>query len=266
MRFPSLLEPIARRLRGEYGSIRRRFWHMPIGTFKLKLLYLNGGTWINFYATMLDSYAEKDIQKLPSEGYLQEGKEFLDWLIQHGLKPEHRLLDYGCGVLRAGRYLIPYLNKGNYVGIDISWARIQKGHLVLREAGISRDDYEAHLAKDCLLKELKDQKFDMIWANSVLTHMPERDIREFLCALRPHFNKSGAFFFTFSPSERLGLTVPKQEKLKNFYYPTSYLKQMFNDCGYSFEVMEDGHAQILQSPTVRASLGYGELRQNLQPK
>jgi len=254
MRFPSLLEPIAKRLRGKYGSIRRRFWHMPIGTVKLKIFYLKGGTWIGFYAAMLDGYAAKNIQKLPSEEYLQEGKYFVDWLVRHGLNPEHRLLDYGCGVLRAGRYLIPYLNRGNYVGIDISWNRIQKGHLVLSSAGISREDYEVHLAKDCLLKELQDQRFDVIWANSVLTHMPERDIREFLLALKTHFNQGGTFFFTFSPSERLGLTDPKQEKIKNFYYPTSYLKNLFKDCGYNFELLHDGHAKIFESPTVRASL------------
>jgi len=227
---------------------------MPIGTMKLKLFYLKGGTWIDFYATMLDGYAAKNIQQLPSEEYLQEGKVFLDWLVRHGLNPEHRLLDYGCGVLRAGRYLIPYLNRGHYVGIDISRNRIQKGHLVLSSAGISREDYEVHLAKDCLLKELQDQRFDVIWANSVLTHMPERDIREFLFALKAHFKQGGTFFFTFSPSERLGLTDPKQEKIKNFYYPTSYLKNLFKDCGYHFELLHDGHSQSFGSPTVRANL------------
>ena len=140
-----------------------------------------------------------------------------------------------------------------YVGIDISWNRIQKGHLVLSSAGISREDYEVHLAKDCLLKELQDQRFDVIWANSVLTHMPERDIREFLFALKAHLKQGGIFFFTFSPSERLGVTVPKQEKIKNFYYPTSYLKDLFEDCGYNFEVLLDGHAQMFESPTVSAS-------------
>tara|TARA_B100001123_G_scaffold446040_1_gene599234 strand:+ start:8177 stop:8944 length:768 start_codon:yes stop_codon:yes gene_type:complete len=254
MRFPWLLEPIAKTLRGKYGSIRRRFWHMPIGRLKLNFFYFKGGTWIEFYANMLDGYAARNIEKLPAEDYLQEGKQFRDWLIDHGLKPEHRLLDYGCGVLRAGRYLIPYLNRGHYVGIDISKNRIRKGHLVLSSAGISRDDYEVHLTKDCLLKELKNQRFDVVWANSVLTHMPEQDIRLFLRALKSHFKQGGTFFFTFSPSERLSLTIPKQEKIKNFYYPTNYLKNLFKECGYNFELLHDGHAEKYKSPTVRASV------------
>ena len=35
-----------------------------------------------------------------------------------GLRENHRLLDVGCGALRAGRLLMPYLNKGCYYGIE----------------------------------------------------------------------------------------------------------------------------------------------------
>ena len=35
-----------------------------------------------------------------------------------GLRPEHRLLDFGCGALRLGVLAIPYLDAGNYFGVD----------------------------------------------------------------------------------------------------------------------------------------------------
>jgi SAM-dependent methyltransferase len=35
-----------------------------------------------------------------------------------GLREHHTLLDIGCGSLRIGRLLIPYLGTGNYVGIE----------------------------------------------------------------------------------------------------------------------------------------------------
>ncbi|ACD84122.1 SAM-dependent methyltransferase [Methylacidiphilum infernorum V4] len=39
-----------------------------------------------------------------------------------GLRAHHRLLDFGCGSLRAGKLFIPYLDKGNYFGIEpASW-------------------------------------------------------------------------------------------------------------------------------------------------
>ena len=35
-----------------------------------------------------------------------------------GLRQHHRLLDIGCGSLRLGRLLIPYLNASNYIGLE----------------------------------------------------------------------------------------------------------------------------------------------------
>jgi SAM-dependent methyltransferase len=46
------------------------------------------------------------------------GRDQFDYLIDQGLKPEHRLLDVGCGALRAGVWLIQYLEEGNYFGVE----------------------------------------------------------------------------------------------------------------------------------------------------
>jgi SAM-dependent methyltransferase len=35
-----------------------------------------------------------------------------------GLRQHHKVLDVGCGSLRLGRLLIPYLNAGRYVGLE----------------------------------------------------------------------------------------------------------------------------------------------------
>ena len=37
-------------------------------------------------------------------------------LTSMGLRQHHRVLDIGCGSLRVGRLLIPYLNPKNYFG------------------------------------------------------------------------------------------------------------------------------------------------------
>jgi len=37
-----------------------------------------------------------------------------------GLRDHHRLLDFGCGSLRVGRFLIAYLRRGNYHGLEPS--------------------------------------------------------------------------------------------------------------------------------------------------
>ena len=45
------------------------------------------------------------------------GRHFM-MLFALGLREHHRLLDFGCGSLRSGRLIIPYLASGNYYGIE----------------------------------------------------------------------------------------------------------------------------------------------------
>jgi len=54
------------------------------------------------------------------------GRYLFDFVVGAGLRPEHRLLDFGCGALRLGIFAIPYLEAGNYFGVD--------SHLVSLEA------------------------------------------------------------------------------------------------------------------------------------
>lgn len=46
------------------------------------------------------------------------GRDQADFLIDQGLEPGHRLLDFGCGSLRAGVWLAAHLDTGCYYGID----------------------------------------------------------------------------------------------------------------------------------------------------
>ena len=51
-----------------------------------------------------------------------------DFLVDQGLMPEHRLLDVGCGALRAGIHLVEYLDPGHYYGIDINETVLDAGY------------------------------------------------------------------------------------------------------------------------------------------
>jgi SAM-dependent methyltransferase len=46
------------------------------------------------------------------------GKYVFEFAVAAGLLPQHRLLDFGCGALRLGNWAIPYLEAGNYFGVD----------------------------------------------------------------------------------------------------------------------------------------------------
>lgn len=166
--------------------------------------------------------------------YIEQAAQHLDFLKNVGLEPEHSLLDYGCGVMRLALHAIPYLSNGRYVGVDISVGRLAKGQRLLAEHGISEDRYQVFLVNDCSLKELAGLQFDMIWANSVITHMPVGDIKTMLTAMGPLFKSGGRFFFSFTPNEK-----PVRKGIKDFYHPPDFLQKICEDQGYHFELRSD---------------------------
>ena len=54
----------------------------------------------------------------PQERYDIVSAMTFNLLTTLGLRQHHRVLDIGCGSLRNGRLLIPYLDPGNYVGFE----------------------------------------------------------------------------------------------------------------------------------------------------
>src|SRR5919201_4626085 len=54
----------------------------------------------------------------PPEDYDLIAAMTFNLLTTLGLRQHHSLLDVGCGSLRIGRLLIPYLNRGKYFGVE----------------------------------------------------------------------------------------------------------------------------------------------------
>ncbi len=54
----------------------------------------------------------------PPAHFVEVGQMQRQTLIEQGLRPHHRLLDIGCGCLRAGVWVMQYLQPGHYAGIE----------------------------------------------------------------------------------------------------------------------------------------------------
>jgi len=91
-------------------------------------------------------------------------------LVNLGLRAHHRLLDVGCGCLRGGRFLIPYLDKRHYMGLEPDTA--------LLDAGLSDElGWDMHCSKRPIFYHFSDfqlsairESFDYILAQSILSH------------------------------------------------------------------------------------------------
>ena len=63
----------------------------------------------------------------PPERYDLMAAMSFNLLTTLGLRQHHTLLDMGCGSLRVGRLLIPYLNRDKYVGLEPNEWLVQEG-------------------------------------------------------------------------------------------------------------------------------------------
>jgi SAM-dependent methyltransferase len=117
------------------------------------------------------------------------------------LVPEHRVLDLGCGTLRAGRYLIPYLDTGNYVGMDISEAALSAGRDRLFDPVVEAKAPALLVNDDLRLEELQ-QPMDVVWAQSLLTHLAPPAVEELFGGLARTLASDGVALLTFFDGER----------------------------------------------------------------
>ena len=126
-----------------------------------------------------------------SRSYTAAGGRFLDAAVARGLKPQHRVLDLGCGVGRFAVALAGYLDeRGSYVGIDISKRAIR---MCRQYIGQRLPTFEFRRVRSADAAELRfpcrPASFDFVFSNSLFTHLlPEvaqNYFREIGRVLRP---------------------------------------------------------------------------------
>ena len=124
------------------------------------------------------------------------GQLQFDFLVGRGLKPEHYLLDVGCGPLRAGVHFIRYLEAGHYYGIDLHAELLAAGRDVeLPRHGLVDKRPVLTVMADFDFRKL-DRQFDFALAQSVFTHLPLNDIIRCLMRMEEALAPGGQFYAT----------------------------------------------------------------------
>ncbi|MER7504520.1 class I SAM-dependent methyltransferase [Nonomuraea pusilla] len=167
--------------------------------------------------------------------WLAMGRMQFDYLVEHGLKPECRMLEIGCGNLRAGHLFIGYLHTGNYYGVDISPDILLAAQDTLAEHGLQ--DKLPHLTpvRDLKFAFLPDEHFDVVHAHSVFSHSPLEVIEECFAHVGRVMKPSGWFDFTFDRTEGKEHHVLRED----FYYRTETLVALAARYGLKATFMED---------------------------
>jgi SAM-dependent methyltransferase len=177
------------------------------------------------------------------ESWLALGKLQFDYAVSHGLKPEMRMLEIGCGNLRAGRLFIEYLEPGNYYGVDISPDILLAALDTVADQGIAAKLPHLTLIHDLKLQFLPDAAFDFVHAHSVFSHSPIEVIDECFANIGRVMAADGFFDFTFDRTEGSEHQVLHED----FYYRTQTLIELAAKHGLDATFMDDwestGHDQ-----------------------
>jgi len=132
----------------------------------------------------------------PPEDYDRIAAMAFNLLTSIGLRQHHRVLDLGCGSLRIGRLLIPYLNNGNYVGVEPNRWLVTDG--ILNEVGRDQIRIKApRFIYRASLEGCENLELDYALAQSIFSHCTLPLVRDWLCQLSAHLRNDGALVATF---------------------------------------------------------------------
>ena len=113
------------------------------------------------------------------KGWKKRGAFQLFFLQRMGLQPSSRLLDIGCGPLRAGSHLINFLDRGKYHGVDYNADFIRTARKLVAENPQLRAKRPA--VEHCRKFGVSKMKgaFDYLMIFSVLNHCPKDEVAFF---------------------------------------------------------------------------------------
>ena len=155
------------------------------------------------------------------------------FMIDHGLEPQHVFLDVACGSLRGGVRFIPYLDPGNYLGIDIKRELIDAG--IKDELG--QKLYELKRPEFVVSASFEFFRFskqpDFALAQSLFTHLIEPDVLLCLRNLRACAKRNtkfwATFFYTQKPCQNPELSDPHL----GFSYTPQQMREFGERTGWS---------------------------------
>lgn len=118
-----------------------------------------------------------------------------------GLREWHKVLDLGCGSLRLGRLLMPFLLRGRYFAVEPRTEMVESG--LAHETG-----FDIIRVKAPMIASFDDwalgrfgEKFDIVLAHSIFTHAASDLSLQILCQVRNVLNSNGMMVATFIEEE-----------------------------------------------------------------
>lgn len=153
-------------------------------------------------------------------GHWEAIKEYqISLLKRMGLRPQHTLLDIGCGPLSGGLAFIPYLEPGNYFGVDLRPSAIEEARYQVEKAKLA-DKKPVLVVSDTFgAGELGGEKFDFIWASQITYHLDDQQLDTCLDWVSSCLKPDGRFLADFISKPDLVTPEKRWYEFTFHYHP-----------------------------------------------
>ncbi len=137
---------------------------------------------------------------VPITGFENAGRRQFILLLMAGLEPQSKVLDLGCGVLRAGYWLIHFLDAHCYYGIEPHRERLDVGETVILEPDTERAKHPHFDTNAEFDSGVFGVKFDFVLAYSIWTHASKPQIEVMLDTFLKNSNPGAIFLTSILPA------------------------------------------------------------------
>ncbi|KRF23266.1 class I SAM-dependent methyltransferase [Phycicoccus sp. Soil803] len=152
---------------------------------------------VSFTEAQIERGAHRDFVVGLGAEWEADGRNQLEYLRTQGLQAQHRIVDIGCGALRAGRHFVDYLEPGRYYGIDANQSLLEIGYNRELTQG-QRDRLPVgNLRSNDRFNTDFGVQFDYAIAQSVFTHVSLNHVRLCLYRLGKVMKPGGKFYASY---------------------------------------------------------------------
>ena len=170
---------------------------------------------------------------IPVKRFEAGGREQLGYLQRAGLRPSSKLVDIGCGVLRAGYWIIDFVEPGCYCGIEPHRERLEIGIHGILDAGTSERKRPRFDGNSTFDTSVFGDKFDFFLAYSIWTHASKPQIQTMLDGFLRDSTARGKFLTTYLPANWV-----KRDYRADQWYGTSHESDVPGCIHHSFKWIE----------------------------
>ncbi len=178
---------------------------------------------------------KKAVGSATHDRWLALGAVQFDYLVEHGLRADHDVLEIGCGNLRAGWRIIEHLEPGRYWGTDISPDVLLAANRTVQRYDLQVKEPRLHLVDDLTFAWSPSDRFDLIHAHSVFSHCPIEVIDECFAHVGRILRPGGRFDLTFNATRGKEHHVLHED----YYYQPATLIALAGRHGLKAQVMDD---------------------------